>query len=115
MEVAHCLSMKASRIELLLLFAALLALLYIQLQQSSTGISKDQAMVVAITYPLAGPAMSAEPLPIEEVPFLVKAPVASQGPKVPVQSLKERGDAMLFEIEALLGTPFDQVVVMPFE
>lgn len=40
----------------------------------------------------------------------VKLPV-----KEPVQPLEERGDAMLFEIEALAITPFDEAIVFPFE
>lgn len=32
-----------------------------------------------------------------------------------VQSVEDRGDAMLFEMDALQGTPFDQAVVMPFD
>ena len=35
--------------------------------------------------------------------------------QVPVQSVDERGDALLFEIDALQGTPFDQAVTMPFD
>jgi hypothetical protein len=35
--------------------------------------------------------------------------------QVPVQPLEERGDAMLFEIEALQNTPFDEAVVQPFD
>jgi hypothetical protein len=34
---------------------------------------------------------------------------------VPVQPLEERGDAMLFEIDALQNTPFDEAVVQPFD
>lgn len=33
----------------------------------------------------------------------------------PVQTLEERGDAMLFEAQALLDTPFDQAITMPFD
>lgn len=33
----------------------------------------------------------------------------------PVQPLEERGDAMLFEIEALQNTPFDEAVVKPYD
>lgn len=32
-----------------------------------------------------------------------------------VQSLEERGDAMLFDSEALSGLPFAQAIVMPFD
>ena len=33
----------------------------------------------------------------------------------PVQPVEERGDAMLFEIDALQNTPFDQPITMPFD
>jgi hypothetical protein len=36
-------------------------------------------------------------------------------PLQPVQTLEERSDAMLFEIDALQGMPFDQAIVDPFE
>ena len=45
-------------------------------------------------------------------PATNQAPVAE---KVPVQPLEERGDAMLFEIEALQNTPFDEAIVTPFD
>ena len=35
--------------------------------------------------------------------------------KAPVQPLEERGDAMLFEIDALQNTPFDEAIVQPFD
>jgi hypothetical protein len=35
--------------------------------------------------------------------------------KTPVQPLEERDDSMLFEIDALGGTPFDQSITMPFD
>ena len=41
-----------------------------------------------------------------------QAPVEAH---VPVQPLEERGDAMLFEIEALQNTPFDEAIVTPFD
>ena len=59
--------------------------------------------------------LQAEPSPLPEAHRLSDAPVAVEEPKQPVQSLEERGDAMLFEMDALQGTPFDQAVVMPFE
>jgi hypothetical protein len=40
---------------------------------------------------------------------------ASVEEKVPVQLLEERGDAMLFEIDALQNTPFDEAIVAPFD
>lgn len=33
----------------------------------------------------------------------------------PVQTLEERGDAMLFEADALASMPFDLAIVMPFD
>ena len=33
----------------------------------------------------------------------------------PVQTLDERGDAVLFEAQALMDTPFDQSITMPFD
>ncbi len=53
----------------------------------------------------------AQPLEVETV----VAPVAEIKPQSPVQPVEERGDAMLFEISALEGMPFDQAIVMPFE
>ena len=50
------------------------------------------------------------------VPLAVTA--TNEAPKetnVPVQPLEERGDAMLFEIDALQNTPFDEAIVKPFE
>ena len=75
----------------------------------------DQALVVAVpevVFPLEDSAVYAEPSPPEEMPPVVEAPVAVEEPKQPVQSLAERGDAMLFESEALAGTPFDQAITI---
>ena len=65
--------------------------------------------------PLENPSLPAEPTPVVVLPQTVTAPVAIAEPKQPVQSLEERGDAMLFEIEALAGMPFDQAITMPFD
>jgi len=35
--------------------------------------------------------------------------------ETPVQPLEERGDAMLFEIDALQHTPFDEAIVKPYD
>ena len=75
----------------------------------------EQVSIAVAAYPWADTALTAEPLPPEEMPLLFDAPVAVEGPKMPVQSFQERGDALLFESEALLGTPFDQAIVMPFD
>jgi len=50
-----------------------------------------------------------------EEPEIVEALEVVEKPSQPVQTLEERGDAMLFEIDALQGTPFDQAVVLPFD
>jgi hypothetical protein len=40
---------------------------------------------------------------------------ASEAARPPVQPVEERQDALLFESEALFGTPFGQSAVMPFD
>jgi hypothetical protein len=107
--------MNASHKELFLLLVTLVALVCIQLKPPSIDISIGQVSVADAAYPWADTALTAEPLPPEELPLLFEAPVAVEGPKMPVQPFKERDDAMLFESEALLGTPFDQAIVMPFD
>jgi hypothetical protein len=53
----------------------------------------------------------------EEVAHTVNEHVQEDSAEVQpvVQPLEERGDAMLFEIDALQGTPFDQAIVAPFD
>jgi len=53
-----------------------------------------------VEMPAAGPAVMVE---------------VEQTPAEPVQPIEERGDAMLSEIDALQGMPFDQAVTMPFD
>ena len=51
-----------------------------------------------------------------ESPRTVQASVMIEAPlQQPVETLEQRGDAMLFEIDALQGTPFDTAVVKPFD
>ena len=107
MDVAHYLPMKVSRIHFLLLSVSLVALIYMLPLRPSAESPSGQA--------LEDSALSAEPIPPEEIPRMIEAPVAIEEPKKPVQSLEERGDALLFESEALFGAPFDQAVVMPFD
>ena len=87
--------MKAVRIiPILLLFAAASAA-YVWLRSSP------------ITSPVREPiAMPCEPQAVVS---------ATNQAHVPVQPLEERGDAMLFEIDALRNTPFDEAIVMPFD
>ena len=68
-----------------------------------------------VLQPLEETILQAEPSPSPEASRLIDTPVAAEEPKRPVQPLEERGDAMLFEVDALQGTPFGQAVVMPFE
>ena len=53
----------------------------------------------------------------ERIAFPAATNVApeSVAARTPVQPLEERGDAMLFEIGALTGTPFDQAITTPFD
>lgn len=64
--------------------------------------------------------------PVTEKKKLAKPMVISNTPQVaietksvepvePVQTIEERGDAMLFEAEALGGMPFDHAITMPFD
>ena len=110
--------MKASRITLFLVPVALVALFAATCLWSSADDPPDQVLVVERTErlkPLEGSAMSAEPLSPVEMPRMAEAPVAVAEPKTPVQPLEERGDAMLFEINALVGTPFDESILRPFD
>jgi hypothetical protein len=59
-------------------------------------------------------AVPAEPLETPSAPSPIAGPVPVES-KSPVQSLEERDDAMLFESEALYGTPFTRSAVMPFD
>ncbi len=90
--------MKAARIiPVLLLFAAASAA-YVWLRTSPETPSVPE--------PVAMPGEQ------QVVPVTNQVPVDAH---VPVQPLEERGDAMLFEIDALQNTPFDEAIVMPFE
>ena len=95
--------MKAVRIVLILSLFAAVSAAYVWLRSSAEipivpepdAMSGEQPADV----PLAGPATND----------------ASVDAKEPVQPLEERGDAMLFEVEALGNTPFDESITMPFE
>jgi hypothetical protein len=69
----------------------------------------------AHSFPLPAPEPDLPEFFAHSVPTEMNAPSEAQESFQPVQTLEERGDAMLFEIDALQGTPFDQAVVMPFE
>lgn len=59
---------------------------------------------------------SAEPKsePIAVVATEAEAPAAEEVHEV-VDPIEDRRDAMLWEIDALGGTPFDESIVMPFD
>jgi len=101
--------MKANRIILLLWLVIVAALVVRAGLRSSEEVPADQVFAGVEA------AQHIAPSPAPETPQIVVAPVATEEPKRPVQSLEERGDAMLFEGAALQGTPFDEAVVMPFE
>jgi hypothetical protein len=76
---------------------------------SELQIAGSQSNMVLSEVPAApDPFISSPPNQIDPVEM-------NEEPLYPVEPLKERGDAMLFEIDALQGMPFDQAVVMPFE
>ncbi|MBN2163669.1 MAG: hypothetical protein JXR25_07345 [Pontiellaceae bacterium] len=54
-------------------------------------------------------------IPVADEAPPVAPPVVEVPEPSSVQSLEERGDAMLFEIDALGSTPFDQETISPFD
>lgn len=75
-------------------------------------------VVLLRTSPPAEPAPGANPPEATSVTSYVALPETNRcdaSAKEPVQSLEERGDAMLFEIEALKNTPFDEAVTHPHD
>ena len=113
-DVAYYSLMRAIRTTLILLSAALAALAWVLWLRPLAGTPAVQVWVEEIPRPLEESGIPAVPLPPEEPPLAAAAPEAVEG-RMPVQTLKERDDAMLFEASALQGTPFDKAVVMPFD
>jgi hypothetical protein len=115
MNVAHCEDMRSKRLELLLLVVILAAVVCILYVRPLMGESVDEVAVVKATraLPETSPSITSV-APIQD-PERVTSPDAAIEVRTPVQSLAEREDAMLFECEALLGTPFDQAIVAPFD
>lgn len=70
---------------------------------------------VVVLHPLAVAIPASESSTVTESAVVLETSEAVEEPRQPAQPLEERGDAMLFESEALFGTPFDQAVVMPFQ
>lgn len=108
-----CVDMRAILINLVVLLVALAVYLWMSSRFPST--SEGVVEVQVTQQPLAPSAPTVEPLPELRQAAAVAVPRAEPEPERPVQSVEERGDAMLFEVGALSGMPFDQPVVMPFE
>ena len=91
--------MKAVRIIPVLLLFAVVSAAYVWLRSSPETPFVSEPVVMSgeqpADVPLAGP--------------------ATNDVKEPVQPVEERGDAMLFEIEALQNMPFDEAIVTPFD
>ncbi len=100
--------MKLGRIVLNLLLITLLVFVWRSLLSSSSDGEESQPSEEIV--------LSPEPILSQENPLQATASVVIDEPEQPpVQSVEERGDALLFEIDALGGTPFDQSILMPFE
>ena len=95
--------MKAVRILSILLLFAAAAAAYVWLRSSPENPSAAEPIVQPVE-PQAAVRMAQ--------PATNEAPLDAN---VPVQPLEERGDAMLFEIDALQNTPFDEAIVKPFD
>ncbi|MEE9367929.1 MAG: hypothetical protein V3V05_03590 [Pontiella sp.] len=82
-----------------------------------TAVDQDLAFpAMEVHYPLIDPSQKSHiPEPNTEPVILPVAAAESVAVIAPVQPLEERGDAMLFEIDALQGMPFDQAITMPFD
>ena len=107
--------MKTKRLKLLLLFVLLAALACVVCLRPSAVESVDHVDAVETALAVTETRFAAQPVSPASNPENVTAPDAAVEVSVPVQSVAERGDAMLFESEALYGTPFDQAVVVPFD
>ncbi len=91
--------MKAARIIPILSLVAAESAAYVWLRSSPETPSAPEPIAIPGVQQAVVPATNEAPV---EVP-------------VPVQPLEERGDAMLFEIDALQNTPFDEAIVTPFD
>lgn len=100
--------MKALRIALVLSSVAAVSAAYVLLRsapQPEAAVTPVESVEVPKTNPV-------KVMQSNDVAVLPEEPVPSEEP---VQPLEERGDAMLFEIDALQNMPFDQSVTMPFD
>lgn len=115
MDIASCLAMKATRIILVAVLAVGVAYVLVDRLNPSAEAPVEWVVVeVEIFQPMEVAPPVLEPLVEIEAPCVVEVPETIEEPKTPVQPIEERGDAMLFESEALFGTPFDRAVVIPF-
>lgn len=107
--------MRAKCQELLLLSVILAALVCVEFLWPLAEETGDEvaAVEISLALPDQGPDVKPTPPPADPVP--VPAPQGAVAVSAPVQPVEERGDALLFESEALFGTPFDQAIVMPFD
>ena len=62
-----------------------------------------------------GPAPALEPETVMPTPVPADRAVVPLSESEPVQPIEERGDAMLFEIDALQNTPFTDAITRPFD
>jgi hypothetical protein len=91
--------MKAVRIIPILLLLAAASAAYVWLRSSPEIPSGPEPVVMPGGQQAVLPSTNTAPLEAD----------------VPVQPLEDRGDAMLFEADALGNTPFDEAIVMPFD
>lgn len=76
------------------------------MRRPAPEIVSDHAAVISVSAPSES-VIAVQPSPL-------KTNVAPVAVEVPVQPIEDRGDAMLFEADALGNTPFDQEIVTPF-
>lgn len=117
MEPAKLLAMRVIRSLLILLLAA--GTVYVLALLVSPEASSSEAVVVeagpVVSRPMAEPMLPAESRIEQEDPIVVDAPPEAEQKAQRVDSIEERGDAMLFEIDALQATPFDSAITQPFD
>jgi hypothetical protein len=92
-------TMKAVRLVVILLLFAAASAAYVWLRSGAEPSSSSES----ITMP-----------DVRQEDSMQAVSVTNEAP-VPVDPLEERGDAMLFEAEALGNTPFDEAIVKPFD
>ncbi len=113
MDVAPSLVMKAIWTALAVLLA--MGVAYVLMDRLQPAPDTPTEAKIDISRPLEVLPSIPEPIPEAEPPCVGEVPDAVKEPNQPVQSIEKRGDAMLFEADALLGTPFDRAITMPFD